>query len=267
MLIHVKGKWLVSLGFALLLSACGDGGPRKETDGVVLDRFSRQYTDFLDAGADTESVRDFLTLEGDPTGFWTAFRGAIDSGGTVHNRARLIQAQAAISLYDKWIVRGLDGADAGVQSLDKLVLRLIETANAIRNAEYREGAVRVAEYAREVQAQYSAGGQLAKRRLRLQRRWLEFIVAAQGDFVQAAQARTFKASVEEATTITRDLEDTAQQSVATTHKLKDAFAALKGKSGMKAYPTRGEIEEQTPSNPNKSEGAVAPESRKPASSR
>lgn len=227
---------IVALGTSLVAAGCTSDLFNR--DGDALDKFSRAYTDFLDAGEAAEGVWLYVGPENDPFGFWMAFKGALDPNS--YDAGRLAQAQAAIAVYEKWMPKALGAEADQVDNLDKTVQRLFEAANAIHNTEYRAEAVQVAKYAREAQASFALGHDLTDRRTRLQRRMLDEIVNAGGSLGLAFTRQALKVELNETIKISDELQPVANKSTTAMQNLKDGFSALKGKTNLKAYPIKGE---------------------------
>lgn len=235
---------LVALGAALSAAGCSSYDFFNR-DRDALNKFSRAYTEFRNIGADTEAVRDvYLGPEIDSFGFWAASNEAFATDPGSNDAGRLEMARSAIVSYDQSMPRSLEKFSDQVGKLDKAVGQLFETANAIHNRKYREDAVQIAKYAREAQASVALVQTLEDQRLRYQRQALSDVVNADGSLARAFRASAMEMELNEINKISEEIQDAAKRSTAAMQNLKDTFSALKGKTNLKAYPTKDELQDE-----------------------
>ncbi len=170
----------------------------------------------------------------DPTGFWTAYKGAFDIDRSTSNARRRALATSAISTYDIWLPTHLEACAEGIEKLDNTVQRLFETANGIYNKEYRADAVQVAKYAREVHSAVALGQSLKERRWRLQRLQLDQIVQADGNLAVAFPS--LKSGMDETLKVVSEIQAASTRSNKAMQELKDTFSSLRGKTNLTVYP-------------------------------
>lgn len=203
-------------------------------DDESLDRFSHAYADFRSAAYAAEISAHVSAADEDPFGFWRELRGALDVRGT--NSSRVGHATAAKELYGSAMAKAVDQWETDIDKVDESVLHLVETANAIHTAEYRADAVEVAKAARVIHSAFESAHNLWKKRLGIQIDILRTVLL-DGGHIQATPLFTSRA--EQVKAISADIEAAAQRSSEAAQKLRDAFSALKGKSGVKEYSTGG----------------------------
>ncbi len=215
-------------------------------DGETLDRFSHAYADFQNAAYAAEISAHVSAGNEDPFGFWRELRGALDVRGT--NSTRIEHATTAAAVYGSVMTKAMERWGTDIDKVDESVLRLVETANSIHSAEYRADAVEVAKAARVVHSALESLHDLWQKRLGIQVAVLQDIVL-DGGHMRATPLLLSRG--EEVKTINADIEAAARRSSEAARKLKDAFSALKGKSGMKEYPTKEKGDEQGEGTRNK----------------
>ncbi len=131
----------------------------------------------------------------------------------------------------------MDALSTDIERLDGTVLRLVEIANSIRDRDTRSDAISVSRQARDVQAQFSSLRELLADGFEKRRRVLERVIEDGGNVQISAPSHR------DAATITADAKRAEEcRDVIKTGMtgLKDAFSALKGKTGLQAFPSKWE---------------------------
>jgi len=193
------------------------------------------YTSFLDAAYDTRITSLVPILDAEKKGsYWTELKGALDLRAT--NSVRKEHATAAIYAESNFIDGMFDAFNADLDNLDRAVSQVIETANSIRNREYRGGAVAVSQRAREVQSGYASLRTLYIEGFSRKRIILDKIVADGGAIRPAILS--LGNDFERLSAIAAEQKDVEKQLSLTMDHLKDAFSALRGAAGFKKYPSK-----------------------------
>jgi hypothetical protein len=226
--------WAVT---ALVLTSCS-------RDSEVLDRLSRSYSSFLDTeeNAEVASYIPLISSEENPNNqFWAHLNAALNTAAS--NAARVQSASACIAAYNGVVGSYVDHFSDEIQNLDRAVLDLIETANAVHNHEYRiheyrNGALEVARAAREVQINFASMYELLVGRFGVQRSTMERLMGNGGDVVTLLSSRSGREAAQEVKRMSKEIDARRSSVAAAKQKCRDAFSALKGKAGLKAYPTR-----------------------------
>jgi hypothetical protein len=227
----------------VILFAVGCSSDLFNGDDEALDRFSHAYTEFRDTGEVTEATwQAYLGTNIDSTGFFTTLQEALNLNSVDESRLRM--AQSGIDSYDQLMPIAFGKMADQINQLDHVVGQLFETANAIKDQPYREDAVQIAKYAREAEAAVALGENLVEQRLRLQRQALSDIVNADGSFARALQESALVKEGDEVVKITEEINAAAEKSTAAMQNLKDTFSALKGKTNLRAYPTKDELRDE-----------------------
>jgi len=209
-------------------------------DTETLDRFSHAYTDFIEHVHTTEISAGTVASDVDPFGFYAEIAAAVNVNSS--NESRLGHAATAIGLGNSPMAKAMDGYGDEIEELDGAVLKLVKTANAIHNAEYRASAVATAKYAREVQYAFVVMHALSEKRLDLQRKVMNDILNDGGALKVTA---TFRECGTEAKKIFDELESTGKKQNESFQKMKDTFSALEGRANLVSYPTKEEIKEKS----------------------
>jgi hypothetical protein len=174
-----------------------------------------------------------LSSDPDPFGYWGELQAALDTRST--NLLRAAHASLAASIYDKTFPNALESLGGDLDTMDKAVLRMIEIANSIEDAEYRKDALDAAKAARAVHTAFVTVGNLWNRRFTVLTEMLQDLVRDNG---KLGGTPLFKTRGETAKVITEEMDQAGSQSAAALQECKDAFSALKGKSKLTAYPLK-----------------------------
>jgi hypothetical protein len=164
--------------------------------------------------------------------YWTELVRAADLHVT--NPVRKKHAASALYAESNYINGMFNAFNSDLDNLDRAVSQLIEKANAIRNREYREGAVIVSQRAREVHSGYASLRALYSLGFSTRRGYLEKIVAEDGSIQPVEVLNNYNAI----SPLVAEQEDVEKQLSLSMDRLKDAFSALKGAAGFKAYPSK-----------------------------
>jgi hypothetical protein len=213
-------------------------------DAEPLDRLSHAFTSFLDRYFDTE-VSSFVPLIGDNPNnpYWDRLEAALNMKATNALRARA--ASECITAYDTRVSPWMDQFSEATGKLDAAVLELIESANSIHDQEWRTASLVIAKSAREAQINFAAIHELASKRFELQMKIMHGLIDNGGDIMMLFQsdARGSEENSREIARISKDI-DARRAGLATAKQsARDAFSALKGKTGLREHPTKEAIEE------------------------
>lgn len=226
---------LIALLVAVLTWGCTQKNQARDklNDSENLDAFSHAYTDFLDAGSTVEIDAGLLTAQYDPLGYWKECRAALVDARS--DSSRLSHAKEARDIYDGPLSKAMETYLTDLDEVDKRVLRLVELANTIQNAEYRSDAVEIARSAREIHSDLSRWHDLWEQKLRLGETVLEDVVSKGGRM----HGTPFNMhALQEGARVGTEADDIARRSSDAASRMKDSFAALKGKAKIKEYPTK-----------------------------
>jgi hypothetical protein len=224
-----KCSWLLTAALTAVLAGCN--ADLLNRDAVTLDKLSRAYTDFRDATFDARVGFMALSDDPDPVGYWKEMRDAVDSHS---DAARLQHAAKAVDAYESRFPGFIERLGENLHEMDKAVLRMVEVANSVQTLDYRKDAVEAAKAAREVHTAFLSVQEYSEKRLRMTVGVLRAMVSNGGRIPQ----RGFVFDASEAKTVEDQLQQAGAQALHALQRLKDSLSALKGKSGMKAYPLR-----------------------------
>jgi hypothetical protein len=208
-------------------------------DAKTVNAFSHAYTGFRDAAYDAWIGMAVLSSDPDPFGYWKQLQAALDVRST--NGMRLQHALSATSILDTSFPKAMESLGNELDKMDRAVLRMVETANSIRNVEYREHAIEAAKAARDMHTAFVRVRNLWDKRLAQQSGVLRDLV---GDGGQMRATLLFKSRGEEAKATTQQLDAAGSESAAALQRVKDAFSALTGKSQLKAYQLKEDLDEK-----------------------
>ncbi len=228
----------VPLVVAVLLSVNGCS-----RDTAALDNFSWAYTAFLNQERDTNGASLVPVVFDQRKGalhehyggdaYWIALHDALDDRAS--RTSRLKQAQEALNADHATIAGMMDAFSTEIDRLDGTVLRLVETANSIRDGDARSDAMSVSRQARDVQARFAALRELLADAFEKRRRVLERVVEDGGNVQMSSLLQRDGATITTDAKQAEECRDAIRTGMAA---LKDAFSALKGKTGLQAFPSK-----------------------------
>ena len=224
-----------------------------------LESFSLAFTRFRDAKHDLDVsdyllMADFKTLTAglkDLTGeegyrsstvccFPDFLPKAVDLKQT--NEYRKTNAQRALAVYNKMIRTVLDDFNRGIGVLDEAVFSLFETAGSIRNHEYRDEALAIAQQARDVHQKYEKMRELIGDGFDTRIDLLQKVVASEG----VVPVRDLMEGAPEVARLNEEIDDGLRPEIrGLIQSSLDRFHALKGRTNMKTFPTEQEIFDAT----------------------
>lgn len=222
---------VTALIFSVLLTGCY----YVHHDRPSLNKFAANYIALRKAVNDSEVLSWVITLDqsertdgSNGTSYRRYFAGALDVKAS--NRHRADSARQAMDYYDNNSTKMMDDFDSHNGAADQKSLALVESANTIRNENYRQQAVAIAGSARKIQRTFDALRENYVNTYDLQVVLLKAIANENGDlgrvFSLMQQKIPEKKRLEsEADKLRRDEQASVQQ-------LQEQYAAFKGITGI-----------------------------------
>lgn len=213
---------------AIAVGACS-------TSELSVDQFSRAYTEFRDRATEMDTCAR-LPMERDSL-FWTSLVEAVNT--QTSDASRAAGAVAALAAYRSEVAPVMLVCAEYVQNMDVSVVSLVETANRIKTDRIRSEAVEIARLARALQIAYSSLMPLYERRFTLQTTMLNDEVRVSGVL---SHVPIFAQRAQEVAGLVKESDQRWTEAAAAWRSTQDAFAALKGQTGLKTYPGKLDAE-------------------------
>ena len=197
-----------------------------------LNRFSKAYSSFRDAEFENLTLAVGLSLpkELPDGGYKTLLAAALEVRERPASRAAY--AARALDVGETYINKTLDQFGETNEQANRAVVALVEAASAPKTRPYGEGALKVAEHAREIQETYGMIRSLYLDIFARRRAVLQSILDANGT-LPVYMLRMEGPKVAEM--VEREGEIFAHNQ-RNSQRLSDAFISLRAKAGMRTYP-------------------------------
>ena len=153
------------------------------------------------------------------------------------NSFRADNAQRALDSY-KTIQLDINGFANSIGKLNSAELLLIENANAIKNHNYIEPAIKIAQYAREIQLDYESLRLKYVERFNLQTDLLQTLVNNKGNIYSPPVLTKLKNAGARVPIIASEVKSLIEKIDKTSQEMSDSYFSLKGKSGLADYPNK-----------------------------
>jgi hypothetical protein len=216
--------------FLLLFAGCNQLNHDRE----AIDKFASAYIAFSKSIDDTDVIGWVIVLDQqqsddeDRTAYRVAFGNAFNVRST--NEFRAEAARDALRLFKNKSTSMLDDFDEREDTLNKNLLTLVESANAIRNKDYRQQAIQIGESAKNVKYAFTQLRVNFADVYNMQTRILKSVDRENGNLSRILDE--MKTSVAQKTKLTTVEKDLRSQKETATQQMREQYAAFKGMTGI-----------------------------------
>lgn len=210
------------------------------TQNKGLDTFAQSYADFRNQEYKTQTVSFVLIVDASSElgkeNYFTHMAKALDTQQS--NSFRNKNAQQALDLYKSNTQLYINDFAENIGKLNSATLILIEASNRVKNGGYRNTAIKIAQYARQVQQDYETLRLKYAERFNLQTNFLKTLVNNGGDIYAPVSISKLKNAGTKVPILSEEIQNLIEETNKISQKMDDLYFSLKGKAGIKNYPNK-----------------------------